>query len=61
MAQKNVQLIIGRILTDEEFRSDFLERPLESLGPADLACFSVWSAEDSTRNPVPLRKQVVPV
>jgi hypothetical protein len=32
MAQKNVQLIIGQILTDEEFRSDFLERPRETLG-----------------------------
>jgi hypothetical protein len=31
MAQKTVQLIIGQILTDEEFRSDFLERPIESL------------------------------
>jgi hypothetical protein len=31
MAQKNVQLIIGRILTDEEFRSDFLERPIATL------------------------------
>ena len=31
MAQKNVQLIIGQILTDEEFRSDFLERPMETL------------------------------
>ena len=31
MAQKNVQLIIGQILTDEEFRADFLERPLETL------------------------------
>jgi len=27
MAQKTVQLIIGQILTDEEFRSDFLDRP----------------------------------
>jgi hypothetical protein len=26
VAQKNVQLIIGRVLTDEEFRADFLER-----------------------------------
>jgi len=26
-----VQLIIGQILTDEEFRADFLERPLETL------------------------------
>ena len=31
MAQRNVQLIIGQILTDEEFRSDFLERPKETL------------------------------
>ena len=31
MAQRNVQLIIGQLLTDEEFRSDFLERPLETL------------------------------
>jgi hypothetical protein len=32
MAQRVVQLIIGQILTDEEFRSDFLERPMETLG-----------------------------
>jgi hypothetical protein len=31
MAQKTVQLIIGQILTDEEFRSDFLERTIETL------------------------------
>ena len=31
MAQRTVQLIIGQILTDEEFRSDFLEQPLETL------------------------------
>ena len=31
MAQKTVQLIIGQILTDEELRSDFLERPLAML------------------------------
>ncbi len=31
MAQRTVQLIIGQILTDEEFRSDFLERPLDTL------------------------------
>jgi hypothetical protein len=31
MAQKTVQLIIGQILTDEELRSDFLERPMATL------------------------------
>ena len=31
MAQRTVQLIVGQILTDEEFRSDFLERPIETL------------------------------
>jgi hypothetical protein len=31
MAQRTVQLIIGQILTDEEFRSDFLERLIETL------------------------------
>ena len=31
MAQRTVQLIIGQILTDEEFRSDFLEGPIETL------------------------------
>ena len=31
MAQRTVQLIIGQIPTDEEFRSDFLERLMETL------------------------------
>ena len=31
MAQRTVQLIIGQILTDEEFRAAFVERPLETL------------------------------
>ena len=31
MAQKVVQFIIGQILTDEELRASFLERPLETL------------------------------
>ena len=31
MAQKNVQLIIGRVLTDEEVRADFLKRPNATL------------------------------
>ena len=29
--QRTVQLIIGQILTDEEFRAAFLERPIETL------------------------------
>jgi len=31
MSHKSVQLVIGRILTDEGFRSDFLERPVATL------------------------------
>lgn len=31
MSQKTVQLVIGRLLTDEELRSRFVERPLETL------------------------------
>jgi hypothetical protein len=31
MAQKTVQFIIGQILTDEELRANFLERPVETL------------------------------
>ena len=31
MAHKNVQLIIGRILTDEELREQFLDQPFETL------------------------------
>jgi hypothetical protein len=31
MTQKSVQTIIGQILTDEELRSDFLERPMDTL------------------------------
>ena len=31
MAQKTVQLVIGRILTDEEFRATFLEKPTDTL------------------------------
>ena len=31
MAQRNVQLIIGQILTDEEFRAAFVDWPVETL------------------------------
>jgi hypothetical protein len=31
MAQKIVQFIIGQILTDEELRASFLDRPVETL------------------------------
>jgi len=31
MAQKTVQFIIGQILTDEELRINFLERPADTL------------------------------
>jgi hypothetical protein len=31
MAHKTVQLVIGQILTDEELRGKFLDRPLETL------------------------------
>jgi hypothetical protein len=31
MAQRTVQMVIGQLLTDEEFRSDFLARPIETL------------------------------
>ncbi len=31
MSQRTVQLVIGRLLTDEELRNRFVERPLETL------------------------------
>lgn len=31
MSQKTVQLVIGRLLTDEELRTRFVDRPLETL------------------------------
>ncbi len=31
MSQKSVQLLIGRLLTDEELRERFIARPLETL------------------------------
>ena len=31
MSQKTVQLVIGRLLTDEDLRARFVERPLDTL------------------------------
>ena len=31
MSQRNVQVLIGRLLTDEELRQQFLRAPLETL------------------------------
>jgi len=31
MSQKTVQLVIGRLLTDEDLRDRFVEQPLETL------------------------------
>ena len=45
MAQKHVQLIIGQILTDEEFRSDFLERPMETLASVRDRGFELTNSE----------------
>ena len=45
MAQRNVQLIIGQILTDEEFRSDFLERPTEILASLRDRGFELTTVE----------------
>jgi len=32
MSQKTVQLVIGRLVTDEDLRARFVERPRETLG-----------------------------
>jgi hypothetical protein len=45
MAQRTVQLIIGQILTDEEFRSDFLERPIETLASLRDRGFELTNVE----------------
>ena len=45
MAQRTVQLIIGQILTDEEFRSDFLERPTETLASLRDRGFELTNVE----------------
>jgi hypothetical protein len=45
MAQRTVQLIIGRILTDEGFRTDFLERPLDTLKALRSSGFELTNVE----------------
>ena len=50
MAQRTVQLIIGQILTDEEFRADFLERPIETLASLRDRGFELTKSK-STRSP----------
>ena len=45
MAQKTVQLIIGRILTDEELRARFLEGPVETLAALRDKGFDLTNAE----------------
>jgi hypothetical protein len=43
--QRTVQLVIGLILTDEELRSDFLERPTETLNALRERGFELTNTE----------------
>jgi hypothetical protein len=45
MAQKVVQFIIGQILTDEELRTRFVKRPLETLTELRDAGFELTNSE----------------
>ena len=45
MAQKTVQFIIGQILTDEELRGRFLDRPSETLSSLREMGFDLTNAE----------------
>jgi len=45
MAYKHVQLIIGRILTDEELREQFLDHPLETLTALRESGFELTKSE----------------
>ena len=45
MAHKTVQLIIGRILTDEAFRASFLDHPTKTLLSLRDMGFDLTSAE----------------
>jgi hypothetical protein len=45
MAQKTAQLIIGQILTDEEFREKFLAQPVETLATLRDSGFELTKSE----------------
>jgi hypothetical protein len=45
VAQKTVQLIVGRILTDEELRARFLTRPIETLASLRQMGFELTNTE----------------
>lgn len=47
MSHKTVQLIIGRILADEEFRDDFLDQPVSTLAALRERGFELTDAEAS--------------
>ncbi len=45
MSQKTVQLVIGRLLTDEELRRRFVERSRETLGELRAAGYELTDDE----------------
>ena len=45
MSHKTVQLLVGRLLTDEEFRASFLDDPARSLASVVAQGFELTSAE----------------
>ena len=54
MAQRTVQLIIGQILTDEEFRSDFSSAHPKPSHPSAIEA-STSPTGNSTRSLTPIR------
>jgi hypothetical protein len=45
MSQKTVQLVMGRLLTDEELRGHFVQRPLETLAELRAQGFELTDDE----------------